>query len=159
MVVRVLSLLVLIHLNLVSSLVSQELKIENPNFKKSYQGAAPIVAIHYELCFKKKRNQELRIDSVKSVEDKKLLPFSLFKKATSYKEVASNKMTRDEKGIFRLSFNIISILSEERLPYTEDDRPIQYDMSKGISIYYTLNGKSATVVVNNFKELTSVILP
>jgi hypothetical protein len=141
--------------------VSQELKFGTTTLKKTYQGAAPIVSVKYELHFKKKKKQEWCIDSVKSVADGKSLPFYLLGTIDNsiYKNHESNKFLRTEKGNFRLDFAITTILSEERLPYTENDRPVQYDMTKGVCIYYRVDGKNKTTTIPNFKELPKVVLP
>lgn len=159
MLVRSFLLTALSLFGLINFTVAQELKFDSPTFKKNYQGAAPIVSTNYDLFFNKKKNQELSIDSVKTVQDGKLLPFSLFRKKAASGNETGNKIIRSEKGTFRLNFNTITILSEERSPYSEDNKPVQYDMSKGICIYYTLKGKSKTSVIINFKELPSVMLP
>jgi hypothetical protein len=148
----------LFFFGLINYTAAQELQFVSPTLKKNFQGAAPVVQVNYDLLFNKKKNQELKIDSVKSVADEKLLPFSLTKKTASSKNESST-IPRNEKGSFRLSFTIISILSEERSPYSEDNKPVQYDMTKGICVYYTLKGKNKTAVVTGFKELPSVILP
>jgi hypothetical protein len=161
MMVRSFLLIALCCLSFVPVTVSQELKFGTTTLKKTYQGAAPIVSIKYELHFKKKIKQEWSIDSVKSVADGKLLPFYLLGTTdnSTYKSHESKKLASNEKGVFRLDFNITTILSEERLPYSEDDRPVQYDMTKGICIYYRVNGKTSSTSVTNFKELPQVVLP
>jgi hypothetical protein len=161
MLFRSFLLSLLFSLNLVHLAAAQDLKFGTSTLKKTYQGAAPIVSVRYETCFKKKKNQELSVDSVKSIGDGKLLPFFLFKKTDdlSYKNDTGKKISLSEKGVFRLNFEIIQILSDERSPYTEDNRPVQYDLSKGICIYYRLTGKNKTYVLTYFKELPSIILP
>lgn len=161
MLFRSFLLTILFSLHLLNSAAAQELKFGTSTLKKTFQGAAPIVSVKYETCFKKKKNQELSMDSVKSIGDGKLLPFSIFKKTDNriYKNDNGNKMPSGEKGAFRLDFEIIQLLSDERSPYTEDNKPVQYDLSKGIRIYYTLAGKSKTSVITDFKELPSVALP
>jgi len=141
---------VLFSLTFVDAASSQELKFISPTSKKTVEGAAPIASIKYDACFKKKKNQDVHIDSVKSVSDGKMLSFSLFKKGDIQKHTDLNL---SEKGSFRLHFEVIQILSEERLPYTDDNRPVQYDLSKGVCIYYTLAGNRKTAIINNFKEL------
>jgi hypothetical protein len=161
MMIRSFLLSAFFYLNFLSVTVSQELKFGTTTLKKTYQGAAPIVSVKYELNFKKKKKQEWSIDSVKSVADGKLLPFYLLGTTDNrtYKKLESKKLTRNENGFFRLDFNITTILSEERLPYSEDDRPVQYNMTKGVCIYYRVNGKTSTTLITTFKELPQVVLP
>jgi hypothetical protein len=159
--IRSFLLIALFCVNFIHVSVSQELKFGTTTLKKTYQGAAPIVSVKYELNFKKKKKQEWSIDSVKSVADGKLLPFYLLATTDNvkYKSHESKKLLRNEIGVFRLDFDITTILSDERSPYTEEDKPVQYDMTKGIRIYYKVNGKSKTTIVTNFKELPNVVLP
>lgn len=143
---------------LLNAASAQELKFNSTTLKKTIEGAAPIASLKYETCFKKKKNQELSIDSVKSVADGKLIPFAIYKN-TSTQKYAGTKIKRGEKGSFRLNFGIIQLLSDEHLPYSEDNRPVQYDMSKGINIYYTLAGKNKNSILTDFKELPQEARP
>src|SRR3954469_6049790 len=103
---------VLFSLILINAAVAQDLKFNTSTLKKTYQGAAPIVSVKYETCFKKKKNLELSIDSVKSIKDGKLLLFSIFKKSDTltYKKYTAAKIIRSKQGSFRLNFEVIQIL-------------------------------------------------
>ena len=161
MMVRFSILVALLYTLSLHSLVAQELKFLTPSVAKVHEGAAPVVASTYEIYFKKKKNQSLTIDSIKSISDEKKLDFFVAKKRSSkeYKRTEANKISPEEKGNFRLYFNTITLLGDELPPaYSEENKPIQYDMSKGVRIYLTLSGKKQTAVIKSFKE-TKTVMP
>lgn len=162
MLFRSFLLALLFHFFAINTALSQELKFGPAILQNYHQGAAPIIDGKYEVYFKKKKNQEISIDSIKSVADGKILPFVLFKKTADklYNNYTGNKITRSEKGTFRINFDIVKLNGDGPwLAYTEENMPIQYDMSKGVRIYYSLMGERKSSILTTFKEYPTLARP
>jgi hypothetical protein len=119
-----------------------QIKITNTAMQKMYGGMGGIF-MNYYIDFKSKKNVKIEIDSVKSIADASAIKFSFY---------------QTDAGLYKISFSQ-PLKGPEKCKTCPQVIPKQYNLTKGVKVYYRIGDKKSFFAVRKFKQLPDFYAP
>jgi hypothetical protein len=137
------------------------IKISKATHRKTMSGASPAIIHTYQVLLKKTVATDLKIESIKAIADGNDVEFTLSYHGGKYnnKPLDENKINANNKAALKIQFSKTEMGATDRRGRPVENQTESIDLSEGIKISYSFEGKSYTVELKKFEELTPIKTP
>lgn len=136
----------------------QKIKIISSSVQITHMGMGGEIS-NYIVEFKKKQGNEIVIDSVVTITEKKKFSFSLSKQDSSGGFVfhSGKNIPSEEMGTFHIQFGLkIFSQGNKNFPQTPVEKT---DMTKGVIVFYHSGNKKMKATIKSFAKLKDITNP
>jgi hypothetical protein len=132
------------------------IKISKATKQKTYVGAGPVIHHNYIIVLKKTTKSELSVDAITAIADGSVLDFVMVANKQSATAMDNKKIAASNKAAHKISFGYSEQSETDRRGRPQPENEDKIDLSKGVKISYTFDGKSYEVEIKNFTELSPI---
>lgn len=134
------------------------IKISKATHIKTYSGASTAIIHTYQILFKKTIDSNLRIESITAIADGNSVAFSLSYHGgkNNNKNIEDNLIKASNKAALKIQFSKTEQGSTDRRGRPVENTSESIDLSEGVKILYSIEGKQYTIELKKFQELTPI---
>ena len=134
------------------------IKISKATQRKTYSGASPAIIHTYQILLKKTIASDLKIESITAIADGNSVEFSLSYHGgkNNNKNLEDNLIKASNKAALKIQFSKTEQGSTDRRGRPVENTSESIDLSEGVKILYSIEGKEYTIELKKFQELTPI---
>lgn len=137
---------------------TQGIKILKATKQKTYSGASPAIIHTYQILIKKSIPSDLKIENIVAIADGNPIEFSLSYYGGKNKNMnlENNLIKASNKSALKIQFSKTEKGATDRRGRPVENTSDTIDLSEGVKIIYTFEGKEYALELKNFEELAPI---